>query len=926
MHRVVYNGKRPSNLKVHLFLQHRLADPLVDLWFKAKEVGDSLTNINPCAKRRDEPLPKVATVAINCAVLKVLSSARLPYRFVENKDFRELLNVTLDVGVNKTAAVPSKLKLQIMSRKTARSYMHMGAEMVKEKIAADISFLKSLWDGWPSQAIGRVASITADGWKSPGGAEFLGCFLCFVDPRYQKYRKVLLLFDELKSTTGAAMANLLKDHQLGDFPFTWLTADGASNNSTFGRVLRDIQKERLESNEDVTVHHCCCHVYALVLGDTLRLCKKNEDSNFTPGGLAALGGNWSDFLESSGDCGTQVDTAMADSSLPSLVEVASLLEEDSDGDEMYIDDDLNIDPSPVTSVEADVETITSTIDWLATGSFMKHTVKKCLDTVSARHAMLNQSTKVAYFMKDIQKRQFEKGQNLANDVEFGVKSTSANFEPLKGVHSSVTREWLGLGRQLKRDLELQPAWECLFKENAVETSNLFRSSHKVNTEAYRSHQKKISEMSALKGGLGTVKEELSAFLGLFQKLQTISQKEFFPLAHCYLYERDFLSQITGKGISVLSWEKEGEKLLALTSTFRQFNEFSSEVLDFIVQFVKSFNKRRPTEVVPTEGDESTLHTFVNIALDPHARRYIGLCQGAQDINRQSKRTVETFDQLLQFYENSADEFQQWSQCYEDESDLDEDIKLPSLDSMCLDDFLPRKFAAYRLRLYPTHLIPHVMKALKKRCEEVFAKDEEKGTPSIDEVVVIGEDDDSGGALATQQEDPNMSKIDKIIMKQKKRMMVEDQTSQSVGKRRKITPSTAPSEQSPLDQELYDFFTMDKVELAPYILEANTVEFEEAKSRNGFKFQPSGCPLAFWKKFEKRFPILYRVHLESYSHTSSSVMGESLFSRAQHHQPPTRRGPMHAATLSDELALGEAGDNMPTLEEFVKKVMERLKST
>jgi len=222
---------------------------------------------------------------------------------------------------------------------------------------------------------------------------------------------------------------------------------------------------------------------------------------------------------------------------------------------------------------------------------------------------------------------------------------------------------------------------------------------------------------------------------------------------------------------------------------------------------------------------------------------------------------------------------------------------------------------------PADAIPQIMKAVQKRCQYIFATEEEKKIPTGDAIstpIVIDEVDEA----SSESDDDEQDMMNNMLLKLKRKAdEVETQR-----KRVKPNPgslsSAAPHGDSILEQELFRFFPMDPSKLAPYILdvELDKESFKKAKKLNGFNFQPTGSPLDFWHEHQKSFPILYRVHLESYSHTATSVLGESLFSRAKHHQPASRRGPMRAETLAAEVTLTEAGENMPTVEQLAQRAM------
>ncbi|CAP94930.1 hypothetical protein N7489_004599 [Penicillium chrysogenum] len=193
-------------------------------------------------------------------LLKLLCLSRLPFRFIEHAEFRDVI----------AYARLAPTQPQIPSAKTMRSQLRGYVQEQQQSI------LKQLPPG-------VKLSLALDCWTSPFGQAFMAVTGYFLDQHWE-YREILLGFQPLTGPhTGVNLSEvvlkLLQQHKIADRVLA-VTTDNASNNKTMISSIRE-SLQSLESNNGSTIVRvpCIAHVIQLSLNDLLGKMKatpKNE--------------------------------------------------------------------------------------------------------------------------------------------------------------------------------------------------------------------------------------------------------------------------------------------------------------------------------------------------------------------------------------------------------------------------------------------------------------------------------------------------------------------------------------------------------------------------------------------------------------------------------------------------------------------------
>ena len=192
--------------------------------------------------------------------MKLLSLSRLPFRFIEHAEFRDVI----------AYARLAPTQPQIPSAKTMRSRLRGYVQEQQQSI------LKQLPPG-------VKLSLALDCWTSPFGQAFMAVTGYFLDQHWE-YREILLGFQPLSgSHTGVNLSEvvlkLLQQHKIADRVLA-VTTDNASNNKTMISSIREsLQSLELNNGSTIVRVPCIAHVIQLSLNDLLGKMKatpKNE--------------------------------------------------------------------------------------------------------------------------------------------------------------------------------------------------------------------------------------------------------------------------------------------------------------------------------------------------------------------------------------------------------------------------------------------------------------------------------------------------------------------------------------------------------------------------------------------------------------------------------------------------------------------------
>jgi hypothetical protein len=196
-------------------------------------------------------------------MLSSIISANLPFRIVEDVEFRKLLQL----------AHPT---VDITSRKHLRVLLDERAVSLKSKLLSDLG-------------LHTKVLLALDCWSSPNRYSFLAVMAHYVSVDW-KYREVLLGFEHLSGAhTGRNLVqvveNLVDEYGLTGRLFA-ITADNASNNGTLCRALEQaLQNKNVTWSADAMKVSCLAHVLnlsakALLLG--LKVANDHGDDDEQP--------------------------------------------------------------------------------------------------------------------------------------------------------------------------------------------------------------------------------------------------------------------------------------------------------------------------------------------------------------------------------------------------------------------------------------------------------------------------------------------------------------------------------------------------------------------------------------------------------------------------------------------------------------------
>jgi hypothetical protein len=182
-------------------------------------------------------------------LLNYITAARVPFRTVEHREFKELLQV----------AQLSESKLNIPSTRTIRRCLD---DSIQER---QQSVLSQLPEG------GRL-SIALDCWTSPFSQAFMAITGYFIDKDWN-YCEVLLGFEPLYgSHTGTHLSEtvikILTEHGIADRLLS-ITTDNASNNNTMMIDVQEAVHSQALSDASIFRIPCIAHVIQLSLNQLL---------------------------------------------------------------------------------------------------------------------------------------------------------------------------------------------------------------------------------------------------------------------------------------------------------------------------------------------------------------------------------------------------------------------------------------------------------------------------------------------------------------------------------------------------------------------------------------------------------------------------------------------------------------------------------
>jgi hypothetical protein len=178
-------------------------------------------------------------------ILNFITTARLPFRIVEHREFKDLVEV---IQLAQT-------KIDIPSARTMRRLLDT---TVQEKQRGVLSKLP----------IGSHLSIALDCWTSPFSQAFMAITGYFLDQDWN-YCEVLLGFEHLHgSHSGSHLSEtviqILKEHDIANRVLS-ITTDNASNNNTMMIGVQEILKSQALSDASIFRVPCIAHVIQLCL-------------------------------------------------------------------------------------------------------------------------------------------------------------------------------------------------------------------------------------------------------------------------------------------------------------------------------------------------------------------------------------------------------------------------------------------------------------------------------------------------------------------------------------------------------------------------------------------------------------------------------------------------------------------------------------
>jgi hypothetical protein len=190
--------------------------------------------------RQNRP-PIYSDKAFEKKLLTLFVAQNLPYRLVEEQEFRDLVEF-----LNPTAQAPTRHRLRDV---------------------LDETYDESQQKLFPCLGKDTKVSLAVDCWKSPNDIHFLG-ILCYYISDSWEYREVLLGFELLSSShTRENLAQIIEDvlaeHNLAHRLFA-VTADNASNNDTMRQHLESsFSSQGVVWNANMMRINCLAHVLNL---------------------------------------------------------------------------------------------------------------------------------------------------------------------------------------------------------------------------------------------------------------------------------------------------------------------------------------------------------------------------------------------------------------------------------------------------------------------------------------------------------------------------------------------------------------------------------------------------------------------------------------------------------------------------------------
>lgn len=198
----------------------------------------------------------------------MLSLSRLPFQFIEHREFREV------IAFARLAPTQPQIPSAITMRSRLRGYVQEQQRSILEKLP-------------PTAKL----SIALDCWTSPFRQAFMAVTGYFLDQHWE-YREVLLGFEPLSGSHSRVnlsdvVLKLLQQHRIADRVLA-VTTDNASNNNTMILSIQEsLQSLELNNGSTIVRVPCIAHIIQLSLNDLLGKMKaapKNENAEM----------NWSD--------------------------------------------------------------------------------------------------------------------------------------------------------------------------------------------------------------------------------------------------------------------------------------------------------------------------------------------------------------------------------------------------------------------------------------------------------------------------------------------------------------------------------------------------------------------------------------------------------------------------------------------------------
>ncbi len=174
-------------------------------------------------------------------MLSMVLSANLPFQFVEDSEFVELLRI-------------ARPTVEILSCQRLRHLLNQRYLETNQRLVGDLGSTTKV-------------SLAVDCWSSPNRHSFIAVLAYYVSEDW-KYREVLLGFEPVSgSHTGQNLARIVEGVVM-QFNLTdrllAITCDNASNNSTMCRALEDaLRSQDVDWSADAMKVSCLAHVLNL---------------------------------------------------------------------------------------------------------------------------------------------------------------------------------------------------------------------------------------------------------------------------------------------------------------------------------------------------------------------------------------------------------------------------------------------------------------------------------------------------------------------------------------------------------------------------------------------------------------------------------------------------------------------------------------